>query len=508
MTGNLLVATEKARKMINGTIHRDARAEIGQFLTPSATAQFMAGLFEKNVENIRILDAGAGVGVLFAACVQAFCSRNPKPKSIEVVAVENDRNVLPHLNDTIQICREICQQAGVHFAGTVKEEDFVSFAVKQLDDSLFAYSTEKIRFTHAILNPPYKKINSRSNTRKMLDFSGYGTSNLYTAFVWLAFKMLEPDGELVAITPRSFCNGPYFKNFRTDLLESTSLQNIHVFESRNKAFCEDSVLQENVIYRAVRDAPPPETVIISSTDGLDYSDIRKIAVPYENVVLPDDPGNFIHLIQSEKDLLVMKRMKRFTHKLETLDLEVSTGRVVDFRAREFIRQDSGTDTVPLIYPCHLKNGFVEWPNIEGKKPNTILVCDETANLLLPTGYYVLIKRFTAKEERRRVVASILDPQRVETKLVAFENHINYFHIKGKGLSANMAKGLALFLNSTIFDEYFRLFSGHTQVNATDLRNMRYPSRPELLRSGAYVKTTMPEQDVIDEILVKELGSYE
>lgn len=508
MMGNLLVATEKARKTINGAIHRNDRAEIGQFLTPSTTALFMASLFEKDVEHIRILDPGAGVGVLFAACVQAFCSRDPKPKSIDVVAIENDRNVLSHLNDTIQICREICQQAGVHFVGAVKEEDFVSFAIKQLDEGIFSHNTEKIRFTHAILNPPYKKINGRSNMRKMLDTSGHGTSNLYTAFVWLAFKMLMPNGELVAITPRSFCNGPYFKNFRKDLLESTNIQNIHVFESRNKAFREDSVLQENVIYRVVRGASTLKTVIISSTDGIDYSDIKKISVPYENVVLPDDPDYFIHLIQSEKDLLVMERMKRFAHKLETLELEVSTGRVVDFRAREFIRQHSGTDTVPLIYPCHLKNGFVEWPNTEGKKPNAILACDETSNLLIPSGYYVLVKRFTAKEERRRVVASVFDPQRVKAKLVGFENHVNYFHAKRQSLSANMAKGLALFLNSSIFDEYFRLFSGHTQVNATDLRKMRYPSRSELLRLGAHVKTAMPEQDVIDEILAKELGLHE
>ncbi|RLB87280.1 MAG: SAM-dependent methyltransferase [Deltaproteobacteria bacterium] len=508
MMGNLLVATEEARKMVNGAIHRNDRAEIGQFLTPATTARFMASLFENSVEHVRILDAGAGIGVLFAACVQAFCSRKPKPKSIEVVAIENDSNVLSHLNNTIQICREICQQAGVIFVGTVKEEDFVSFAIKHLHNFHVASNTEKIRFTHAILNPPYKKINSCSKTRKMLDSFGYGTSNLYTAFVWLAFKMLTPGGELVAITPRSFCNGPYFKNFRKDLLESTSLQNIHVFESRNKAFCEDSVLQENVIYRVVRKASKPETVIISSTEGIDYTDIKTMAVPYENVVLPDDPDNFIHLIQNEKDLLVMRRMKRFACKLEALELEVSTGRVVDFRAREFIRQDSGTGTVPLIYPCHLKNGFVEWPKPEGKKPNAILACDETANLLLPTGYYVLTKRFTAKEEHRRVVAAVFDTYRVKTKLVGFENHINYFHIKGKGLSADMAKGLALFLNSSIFDEYFRLFSGHTQVNATDLRKMRYPSPSELLRLGAHVKANIPEQDVIDDILAKELGSHE
>jgi adenine-specific DNA-methyltransferase len=39
--------------------------------------------------------------------------------------------------------------------------------------------------------------------------------------------------------------------------------------------------------------------------------------------------------------------------------------------------------------------------------------------------------------------------------------------------------LAAFLNSTVLDVYFRQFNGHTQVNATDLRNLRYPSRSQL-----------------------------
>ena len=60
-------------------------------------------------------------------------------------------------------------------------------------------------------------------------------------------------------------------------------------------------------------------------------------------------------------------------------------------------------------------------------------------------------------------------------MLGFENHLNVFHDARKGLSRELAFGLALFLNSTAADEYFRRFNGHTQVNATDLRLMKYPS---------------------------------
>jgi adenine-specific DNA-methyltransferase len=122
--------------------------------------------------------------------------------------------------------------------------------------------------------------------------------------------------------------------------------------------------------------------------------------------------------------------------------------------------------------------------------------------MVPSGYYVLTKRFTAKEERRRVLAAIYDPRRFQSPLVGFENHLNYFHTGGKGLSPKIARGLALYLNSTLFDRYFRLFSGHTQVNATDLRKMRYPTHEQLIRLGTHVNNCMPDQQIVDTILDK------
>ena len=131
---------------------------------------------------------------------------------------------------------------------------------------------------------------------------------------------------------------------------------------------------------------------------------------------------------------------------------------------------------------------------------------DTSDLSIEAGVYVLTKRFSSKEQQRRVMAAIYDPARIDARLVGFENHLNYFHKQGKGLPADLAKGLALYLNSTLADQYFRLFSGHTQVNATDLRKMPYPTHQQLLRLGAYVKETMPDQEIIDAIVEKECES--
>lgn len=491
---------DEVRKAFSRTTSRVDRSAIGQFLTPAPIARFMASLFERNVSTVRILDPGAGSGALFAALVERLISKSDRPKFIEVVAYEVDQNILPHLETTVDLCQQLCAERGVAFQGAVRREDFVSAAAAQLSSHLFGATGDA--FTHVILNPPYKKINGQTQTRRILHSAGIETSNLYAAFVWLATCLTRPGGEIVAITPRSFCNGPYFRRFRKALLSLIDLRHIHTFESRKKAFADDSVLQENVIFHGIRGEHRGGPVRISVSSGLAFDDMHVREVPFHEVVVPADPDAFIHLIEEDDGRQVMDFMSRFDTSLADLGLEVSTGRVVDFRASEFLRKDPGPGTAPLIYPCHFQNGFVHWPLTGAKKPNAIASSDRTENLLVPAGYYVLTKRFTAKEERRRIVGAIYDPTRIEAPWIGFENHLNYFHSGGRGLPPDLARGLAIFLNSSLLDRYFRLFSGHTQVNATDLRRVRYPSREQILQLGKEVAAVLPDQESIDTTLEK------
>jgi adenine-specific DNA-methyltransferase len=497
---DILSCLEEAQRAFGKAASRAERSAIGQFLTPAPIARFMASLFERHAPVVRILDPGAGTGSLFAALTEQLISKPERPESIEIVAYETDRNIIPHLETTVDFCRQFCAEAGVAFQGTVHCEDFISAAVTRFHDGFFTMTQDD--FTHVILNPPYKKINGETQTRRILNSAGIGVSNLYAAFVWLAACLTRPGGEIVAITPRSFCNGPYFRRFRKALLSLVDLRHIHTFESRKKAFADDSVLQENIIFHGIRNERQKGIVKISASQGPVFSEVQVREVPFQAVVVPDDSDAFIHLIESDDGQQLMECMSRFSVTLAELGVEVSTGRVVDFRAREFLHQDPEPGTVPLIYPCHFENGFVHWPLKGAKKPNAITFSDQTEDLLVPAGYYVLTKRFTAKEERRRIVGVIYDPTRIDAPLVAFENHLNYFHSRGRGLPPDLARGLAVFLNSSLLDRYFRLFSGHTQVNATDLRKMRYPSREQMLRLGREMKTVLPDQYRIDGALEK------
>lgn len=479
----------------------DRQAELGQFMTPAATARLMASMFEARGDRIRLLDAGAAVGSLTAAWVAEVCQRRRKPKSVELTAYELDEALADRLKGTLKNCQETCGAAGVHCEVRLRHEDFVEAGVRMLDSGFF--SPELEQFDAAILNPPYRKFTTDSRERQLLRRIGVETSNLYTAFLAIVLKLLAPGGEIVAITPRSFCNGPYFKPFRNLLIETVRLRRIHVFESRTHAFSEDDVLQENIIFHGVREDASDRPVEISSSTGPDDDHVSFREVPYGEVVRPRDPDVFIHLVGDEVQEEIASRMRGLCASLGDLGLRVSTGRVVDFRATRFIRQNPGPNTVPLIYPTHFERGFVRWPK-DSKKPNAMEMLQGIDELLVPSETYVLVKRFSAKEERRRVVAAVYDPKRFTAENVGFENHLNYFHRNNRGLHQTLARGLALFLNSTLVDLYFRQFNGHTQVNATDLRSLRYPNKEQLLRIGAQMTDTLPNQDQIDEIIDTEL----
>ncbi len=489
---------DAARVEANQQLDESRRSEMGQFMTPAPIANFMASLFRPTTRDVRLLDAGAGVGSLAAAYVAAACCWKRKPKSIKATCYEVDPIMLAHLRKTMRACFQSCEANGIRFVGQIVERDFVEAGSQLLDRGLFG--GDGPQFTAAILNPPYRKINSASRERELLRWAGIETSNLYTAFVALAVKLLEATGELVAITPRSFCNGPYFKPFRRLLLGETALQQVHVFESRNRAFSDDEVLQENVIFHAIRGATRGSVTL--STSSAPGAEVSKRVVPHEVVVMPSDPEAFIHLAVTEADSQVAERMRRLPCSLTGLGLHVSTGRVVDFRAREFLCNDPGPATVPLIYPTHFNGGYVAWPKLGGRKANAIADEDRTQSLMVPNETYVLTKRFTAKEERRRVVAVVYDPSRLpkDIERVGIENHVNYYHANGAGLSKVLARGLAAFLNSSLVDQFFRQFNGHTQVNAGDLRSLSYPSSKALLAMGRKMGRTFPEQAALDKIV--------
>jgi adenine-specific DNA-methyltransferase len=481
------------------------QSELGQFFTPPAVAKAMAGMFSSFPAVVHLLDPGAGVGTLTAAFVSSALSSSLKPDSIKVTAFEIDPNLVSALRLTLEACQAFGHEHQVDFKYEIIVDDFISSSVELLSGKNTLFEVEQPDYNFAIFNPPYKKINSESKTRHLLNAIGIETTNLYTAFLWLVMKLLAPGGDLVAIIPRSFCNGVYFRSFREDLLNTMRINQIHIYDARDKAFEEGNVLQENIILYASKTSQGEKPVLISSSNDPEDENIRIREINFSQLVHPNDPEHFIRIVPDKLGYHISQQINSLSTSLKDLGLTVSTGRVVDFRSRHLIKEEPDTEIIPLIYPGNIKNGEVIWPRNSGKKPAYLASAPEVEFLAVPAQFYVLVKRFSSKEERRRIYAALFNPKKIPGKRVGFENHINYFHTRYGGLSIDLAKGLVAYLNSTLIDQYFRQFRGHTQVNATDLRNIKYPSERQLIAIGKRIADEFPIQDKIDDLIEEELA---
>ena len=481
-----LEIVDGVRREVAPRIERAHKAEFGQFLTPSAVANFMVSLFPISSSKVcRLLDAGAGVGTLSCAFLDRWTTRGEGFDLVEVTAYEIDDNLRGHL------ARHLAGYPGV--TPRIIAGDYIELATA---GDLFTMSQAQ-GYSHVILNPPYKKINSRSTHRRALRRVGIETVNLYSAFVALAVIEAAPGGQIVAIIPRSFCNGPYYRPFRYFILERAAIHHMHLFESRSKAFKDDDVLQENIIIRLERGGRQGPVTISTSTDD-SFSDLTTHEHPFDRIVFPDDPERFIHVpITTKRSTIELLPAVRYS--LADIGVKVSTGPVVDFRLKAHLRGAPEPGTVPLIYPGHLSITGTVWPIPGLKKPNAIMRNNETEKWLFPNGFYCVVRRFSSKVEKRRVMASVVDPAIFGNySSLGFENHMNLFHENKHGLPEALARGLTVFLNTTAVDEHFRRFSGHTQVNAADLKLMKYPSRDTLIQLGAWaMQQGALTQDQID-----------
>lgn len=110
----------------------NSRSQHGQFFTPPQVAGMMAALFDSLPNEINLLDAGAGVGVLIAAFIDELVTREEQPETVNVTAFEQELRFVPYLKETLEKCRIACERVGIAFSSVVKAEDFVDMASAML----------------------------------------------------------------------------------------------------------------------------------------------------------------------------------------------------------------------------------------------------------------------------------------------------------------------------------------------------------------------------------------
>jgi len=469
MIGSLTDFVAEQQRRFDASTQPDARKERGHFGTPTAVADFMAGMFRDIPPGrLRVLDPGAGVGTLSASLCQRLLREGWNVTDVYFELWENDRHLEPRLRNTMEVCKDTLVRAGYRMDFAIRTEDFV---LEHAQPTLFNQAVAE-PFDLVITNPPYFKLRKDSPPAIAMSHVVYGQPNIYALFMAVAAELLADGGQMVAITPRSYFNGPYFKRFRKWFFDRMTARQIHVFESRSDVFREDSVLQESVIVLAEKGGKTGDVSLTLSADR-SFRDVQQHSLPYDRVVESGSGDHVIRVAPNALEQQIIEAMDNLPKRFRQLPLKISTGPVVTFRSTEFLRDQRSDDTAPLFWMHNVRAFEIQLGQKAGKQSH-ILASRESARLLLPAKTYVLLKRFTAKEERRRLVAGILRRDDSYSRYVGLENHLNYVHKPGDELSMDEAMGLAGWFNSAVVDRYFRAISGNTQVNAAEIRAMNMP----------------------------------
>jgi adenine-specific DNA-methyltransferase len=114
-----------------------------------------------------------------------------------------------------------------------------------------------------------------------------------------------------------------------------------------------------------------------------------------------------------------------------------------------------------------------------------------------------MRRFSAKEEERRIVAAPLLAGEFPGQKIGLENHLNYIHRPKGAMRPVEAVGLAAVFNSAIVDRYFRISNGNTQVSAVELNCLPLPSREDIIAIGKRVEKVGDERAVAEVLGIPE-----
>ena len=487
--------------------HRKAH---GLYLTPVPVADFMAARLEVSGKTPRLLDPAAGAGVLCCAAVERLVTKVQPPARIELVAYEDDSGLRQPLEAVLRHLVDWCRARRVRLDLHIETADFVAAhagALRSLEELLPADSAIG-NFNAVIANPPYFKI-GRNDPRALAAASVvHGQPNIYALFMAVGAATLRPYGEFVYIVPRSFASGPYFRQFRSTFFELMQPSAIHAFHSRRSAFSRDDILQENVIVAGRRRDGwlrngTSGTVTISSSHGVaDLNAPTRHLAPVASVVNPEDPDAVLRLPLSDADAAVLELVQEWPCTLRDLGLAISTGPVVPFRAISAVCADGNVPAThaPLLWMNHIHPMQATWPLRRHKKE--YLLRDGAERLLVPNRNYVLIRRFSAKEEPRRLTAAPYIAKRFGCSDLGLENHLNYIHRPNGTLSEDESWGLAALYSSRLLDRYFRCINGNTQVSATELRAMRLPSAGVIAALGSRVRQLADPLPALDDLVME------
>jgi len=459
------------------TVSQTFKKDNGQFFTPQAIAHFMGSLVSTNKKQIDILDPGCGTAILTCALIENLVEKNPNIEVINLVAYETDYNLISLSEKSLSYLKNWLSDKEISFQYIICVHDFIMENYNYLNPSSLNFLDKNQKFDFIISNPPYFKLSKDDNRVKAAQIIIDGQPNIYSIFLALAARMLKDDGEMIFIVPRSFTSGRYFNSFRNYFFKYVQIDFIHLFESRKDTFSRDNVLQETLILKAKpKNSKEKESqIIISTCTGLqDIKQSNQKTYLQKDLINLKSKEKIIHLPTNTKEEAIIDLFKSWSGSLNLYNIQISTGPVVAFRMENCIKETPEDETVSLYWLHNVTKMEVNYPLQKSNKGQYIQLCEQTKSYLIPNRNYIFLRRFSAKDDKSRLVAAPYFSLPGTPRYIGVENKLNYIYRPKGHMGRTEVMGIAALLNSNLFDTYFRTFNGNVNVSATELRAMPLP----------------------------------
>lgn len=441
------------------------------YATPEPIANLMASLLVDLIgpetERVRLLDPGVGDGNLSIAGYRALTSVASVP-------------ILTGVDLSEDLLREASSRLDVEGA---------EFKPVQTD---FLRSPDLGEFDAVLCNPPYgKRSQAALGPQLMTEYRDAisGHPNLFALFIHKIIRVLRNKGVAIIICPRSILSGPYFAALRRYMAENVSVERLVTFDQRDGLF--DDVLQGLCILGIRKGVAqgPCKVVRFDSAENPD-------SWPIENLYL--DGARFDYRIIPGRDMssrVLIEKALSYPVSVGNR-FHVETGPLVWFRAKtQLIAPRRPEEAAPVIWSDQIGDGYIHGGRRDDRTRAVALT--PFAAKLSKAGPSVVVKRITAPEEARRLVAGIMPPDFWNIPTI-YENHTNV--IRSMDAADTDVVALGLIFATELFDELLRMLSETTQVGAADLRLLPWLGRIVDEQQRAAVLKAVTEREPLGELV--------
>ncbi len=490
----LALAVRNTKKLVRRKVEEE-NVRLGRLFTKKAEAELMmsfASLPEK--KEVRLLDPGAGTGILSAAAIELAAKRGGVER-ILLTAYETDATFLPMLYDNLERIRKKCwHDYKVRLVSEVREESYLLAPARE----------DFAGYDLVLANPPRELLLAGSPEVRAARRICSGDTDAAYLFAARAVSELAEGGVAVFLLPLVFASSAYLEKLRRRIFEMAKLTGIHLFLKKSTS---DRLLDEakkNMILSVSRTADEPELVKITTSYGESANVENLMHVDYPTVVR--EGGRSLLLLKSPEEAKILALVSRFPETLSSLGLRMRTGLTLESRYKDLLRDAPEKNTVPLIHPNSIRLGQVSFPHPHVKNQ---YILNTEKSILQRNKNMLFIKRVPAKSDKKALFCgAYLASQLPRDAVITTHNKLNYIdYADGREMDFNMVFGLFVVLNSSLYGKYYSIVSKSKQINATEFATLPLPSAAALrAMGGALSMARVFSEKVCDNLLLAQMKS--